>query len=216
MPETMSKERRALLRAFGAELVLTPGAAGMKGAVDKAEELGKGDGVIIARQFENPANPQIHYATTGPEIWADTDGKVDILISAFGTGGTVSGTGKYLKEQNPNIKVIAVEPDESPLLTSGTAGPHKIQGIGANFVPDTLDRGLLDEVLTVASDDAVAMARRLATDEGILAGISGGASIAAATVIANRPENAGKTIVTFIPDFGERYLSTVLYQDLMD
>ena len=216
MPETMSRERRAVLRAFGAELVLTPGSEGMKGAVAKAEELGQAEGAVLVRQFENQANPAIHYQTTGPEIWADTEGKVDILVAGVGTGGTVSGAGKYLKEQNPEITVIAVEPAESPILTNGTAGPHKIQGLGANFVPNTLDRSVLDEILTVESQTAIDVSRALAASEGILAGISSGANVSAALEVANRPENAGKTIVVIIPDFGERYLSTPLWADLVD
>lgn len=217
MPETMSNERRILLRAFGAEIILTPGAAGMQGAVDKANEIvAERENAILARQFENEANPRIHYNTTGPEIWNDTDGNVDIIVAGVGTGGTLSGAGKYLKEQNPDLKAVAVEPSASPVLTQGKAGPHKIQGIGANFVPGTLDRKIVDEVITVADEDAVATSRKLATSDGILGGISAGANVKAALEIAEREENAGKTIVVIIPDFGERYVSTVLYEDIRD
>lgn len=217
MPETMSNERRVLLRAYGAEIVLTPGAAGMKGAVEKANELvEQNEGAILARQFENEANPKIHYATTGPEIWNDTDGQVDILVAGVGTGGTISGAGKYLKEQNPDFKAIAVEPAASPLLSKGEAGPHKIQGLGANFVPGTLDRNIVDEIITVTNEDAVATSRELAVKDAILGGISTGANIKAALEVASRPENEGKTIVTIACDFGERYVSTVLYEDIRD
>ncbi|MFB9310441.1 cysteine synthase A [Agromyces hippuratus] len=217
MPETMSVERRVLLRAYGAEIVLTPGSEGMKGAVAKANEIVEATpGAILARQFENEANPAIHYATTGPEIWADTDGGVDILVSGIGTGGTITGAGRYLKEQKPALTVVAVEPADSPILTQGTPGPHKIQGLGANFVPDVLDREIYDEVIDVATSDAIATARALATDEAILGGISSGAAVWAALGVAKRPENDGKTIVVIVPDFGERYVSTVLYEDLRD
>jgi cysteine synthase A len=216
MPETMSKERRAVLRAFGAELVLTPGADGMRGAVAKAEEIGTQQGAVLAHQFENPANPQIHYNTTGPEIWADTDGRVDVLVAGIGTGGTISGAGRFLKEHNPAIKVVGVEPAESPLLTEGKAGSHKIQGIGANFVPQTYDASVVDEVLQVSSADAIATARALATQEGLLAGISSGAAVRAAGVLAARAENRGRTIVAVVPDWGERYLSTPLFEGMVD
>ena len=217
MPETMSKERRVLLRAYGAEIVLTPGADGMRGAVAKAREIvDTTDGAILASQFQNPANPAIHYATTGPEIWADTDGAVDIFVAGVGTGGTVTGAGRFLKEQKPGLKVVAVEPIDSPILSGGTPGPHKIQGIGANFVPDILDREIYDSVTDVTLADSVATARALATDEGILAGISGGSAVWAALEQAKLPENEGKTIVVVVPDFGERYISTVLYEDLLD
>ena len=208
MPESMSIERRMLLAALGAELVLTDKALGMQGSVDKANELVKEiPGAIIAGQFENPANPQAHYETTGPEIWADTDGQVDILVSAFGTGGTVSGIGRYLKEKNPEIKVVAVEPTASPLLSEGKAGPHKIQGIGANFIPEALDRDVIDEIVTVSDDDALNTMKDIACTEGLLVGVSSGAAVYAAGQVAAREENAGKRIVLILPDTGERYLS---------
>jgi cysteine synthase A len=216
MPESMSVERRALLRAYGAELVLTPKSEGMRGAVSAAEELAADGGGVLARQFANPANPGIHYSTTGPELWDATDGKIDILVSPFGTGGTLTGAGRYLKEKNPAIQIVAVEPTESPLLSSGKAGPHGIQGIGANFVPEVLDESLIDEVITVSTADAIAQARALATEEGILTGISAGAGAKAAIELSNRPENAGKVIVAIAPDFGERYLSTPLFAGLVD
>ena len=217
MPETMSRERRLLLRAYGAQIVLTPGSEGMRGAVTKAEEIAAATpGAILARQFDNPANPAIHYATTGVEIWDDTAGTVDILVAGIGTGGTITGTGQLLKERKPSVRVVGVEPIDSPILTGGKPGPHKIQGIGANFIPSVLDTKVYDEVTDVTLADSVATARALATDEGILSGISGGSAVWAAIEQAKRPENAGKTIVAIMPSFGERYLSTVLYEDLLD
>ncbi len=216
MPETMSLERRALLRAYGAELVLTPGAEGMKGAVAKAEEIAERDGAVRARQFANPANVAVHRATTGPEIWADTDGKVDIFVAGVGTGGTITGAGAYLREQKPDITLVVVEPADSPILSGGQPGPHKIQGLGANFVPEILDTEIYDEVIDVTLDDSVRTARDLATEEGILAGISTGANVWGALEIAKRPESAGKTIVVIVCDYGERYLSTVLFEGLID
>lgn len=214
MPETMSVERRNLLKAYGAELVLTEGAKGMKGAIAKAEELaGEITGAFIPGQFENPANPQAHFKTTGPEIWEDTDGKVDIFVAGVGTGGTVSGIGEYLKSQNPEVKVVAVEPATSPVLSQGTPGPHKIQGIGAGFVPDTLNTNIYDEIITVTNEDAFATGRAFAKAEGVLVGISSGAALQAAKELAKRPENQGKTIVALLPDTGDRYLSTPLFQD---
>ena len=212
MPETMSVERRNLLKAYGAKVVLTEGSKGMKGAIAKAEELSNEiDGAVILGQFVNPSNPQAHYETTGPEIWNDTDGKIDIFISGVGTGGTVSGTGRYLKQQNPNIKVVAVEPETSPVLSEGKSGAHKIQGIGAGFVPDTLDTNIYDEVIKVPNEGAFRKGAAFARAEGVLVGISSGAALYAAEELAKRPENKGKTIVALLPDTGERYLSTALF-----
>ena len=212
LPETMSVERRTMLSAYGAEIVLTEGAKGMKGAIAKAEELkNEIEGAVILGQFVNPANPQAHYETTGPEIWNQTDGKVDIFVAGVGTGGTLSGVGKYLKEQNPDVYVVAVEPSTSPVLSKGEAGAHKIQGIGAGFVPDTLDTSVYDEVLAIENDDAFAEGKKFAAAEGILVGISSGAALKAASILAERPENAGKNIVVLLPDSGDRYLSTPLF-----
>lgn len=212
MPETMSVERRNLLKAYGAQVVLTEGAKGMKGAIAKANELKEEiEGAVILGQFDNPANPKIHELTTGPEIWHDTDGRVDIFVSSIGTGGTISGVGAYLKKQNPNVKIVGVEPAGSPVLTKGTAGPHKIQGIGAGFVPNTLNTKIYDEIIAIENDDAFATGKEIAVSEGILVGISSGAAIYAATQLAKRPENEGKLIVVVLPDTGDRYLSTPLF-----
>ena len=217
MPDTMSQERRVVLRAFGAELVLTPGADGMRGAVDKANEIvANTDNAILASQFANPANPAIHEATTAEEIWEAADGKVDYFVAGVGTGGTITGAGRTLKKHNSDIKLVAVEPKASPLLTEGTAGPHKIQGLGANFVPEVLDQELLDEIIAVTNEDAIEVSRKVAAAEGILGGISAGANIKAALEIAARPEAEGKNIVVIVPDFGERYVSSILYEDLRD
>jgi len=215
MPETMSEERKMLLKAYGAELVLTPGSEGMKGAVAKAAEIvANTPGAVLAKQFENEANAEIHRRTTGPEVWNDTDGAVDIFVSGIGTGGTLTGTGQFLKGKNPDVRVVGVEPEESPILNGGDPGPHKIAGIGANFIPAVLDREIYDEIIDVNIGQSVAMARRLAAEEGILGGISSGATAHAAVELAKRPENAGKTIVVILASYGERYLSSVLYEDL--
>ena len=217
MPETMSNERKVLLRAYGAEIVLTPGAAGMKGAVDKANEIvAETDNAILAAQFANEANPKIHEETTGPEIWEDAEGKVDAFVAGVGTGGTVTGVGRFLKSKNPDLHLVAVEPSDSPVLSEGHAGPHKIQGLGANFVPEVLDRELLDEVFTATTEESIKTSRDLATQEGLLVGISAGANVSAALKLAERPELEGKTIVVVLPDFGERYVSTILFEDIRE
>ena len=214
MPETMSVERRSLIKAFGAEIVLTEGAKGMKGAIAKADELAaETPNSFIPGQFKNPANPEVHKNTTGPEIWEDTDGKVDIFVAGIGTGGTITGVGEYLKSKNPNVKIVAVEPADSPVLSEGKAGPHKIQGIGAGFIPDVLNTNVYDEIITIKNEDAFATSRELSKSEGSLVGISSGAATFAATELAKRPENAGKTIVVLLPDTGERYLSTGLFEE---
>lgn len=217
MPETMSNERKVLLRAYGAEIVLTPGAAGMQGAVDKANEIvAENENAVLAAQFANEANPKIHAETTGPEIWEDAEGKVDAFVAGVGTGGTVTGVGRFLKSKNPDLHLAAVEPADSPVLSEGHAGPHKIQGIGANFVPEVLDRELLDEVFTATTEESIKASRDLATQEGLLVGISAGANVSAALKLAERPEFEGKTIVVVLPDFGERYVSTILFEDIRE
>ncbi|MDK4334496.1 cysteine synthase A [Corynebacterium accolens] len=217
MPETMSNERKVLLRAYGAEIILTPGAAGMQGAVDKANEVVAERGnAILASQFANEANPKIHESTTGPEIWEDAEGNVDAFVAGVGTGGTITGAGRYLKSKNPDVYLAAVEPADSPVLSEGQAGPHKIQGLGANFVPDVLNREQLDEVLTASLEESIKLSRALATEEGLLVGISAGANLSAALKLAERPEFEGKTIVVVLPDFGERYVSTVLFEDIRE
>ena len=213
MPETMSVERRQIMKAYGAELVLTEGAKGMKGAIAKAELAQEIPGAFVAGQFVNPANPKAHYETTGPEIWADTDGRVDFFVAGVGTGGTITGTGKFLKEKNPAVQVVAVEPKSSAVLSTGVAGSHKIQGIGAGFVPDVLDTGIYDEIIAVDNDDAFAVGKEIGQREGVLVGISSGAAVWAAIEVAKRPENAGKTVVVLLPDTGDRYLSTPLFAD---
>ena len=214
MPETMSVERRQIMKAYGAELVLTEGAKGMKGAIAKADELAQEiPGAFVAGQFVNPANPKAHYETTGPEIWADTDGRIDFFVAGVGTGGTITGTGKFLKEKNPAVQVVAVEPKSSAVLSTGVAGSHKIQGIGAGFVPDVLDTGICDEIIAVDNDDAFAVGKEIGQREGVLVGISSGAAVWAAIEVAKRPENAGKTVVVLMPDTGDRYLSTPLFAD---
>ncbi|MEO7422423.1 MAG: cysteine synthase A [Ornithinibacter sp.] len=217
MPETMSKERRALLRAYGAELVLTPGSEGMKGAVTRSEQIvAERENAVLARQFANEANPEVHRRTTAEEIWKDTDGAVDIVVAGIGTGGTITGVGQVLKARKPGLQMVAVEPAESPILNGGPAGPHKIQGLGANFVPEILDTEIYDEVIDIDAATSVTWARRAATEEGLLVGLSSGTALAAAAQVAARPENAGKTIVVIIPSFGERYLSTILFEGLVD